>query len=86
MKNFLDKLYENVGGKVRVVAKVIGVVGCLAMVVGLVWAIGAMVTGEDWAVPIALGILGGGFVFLVSSWPIYGFGQMIDDVNNIRNK
>lgn len=79
-------MYDKIGKKICVLAKVIGVIGLLAVVVGLIWTIihlSDLYTYHD-VIGIPLGILGAGFVNFISSWIVYGFGQLVDDVHRIR--
>ncbi len=75
-------MYSNVGKKIMVIAQVIG---WLSLTAGFIlWVVflsdgysGTSLTG--W-----LSLLGGVIVFL-SSWFLYGFGQLVDDVRAIRS-
>lgn len=82
MKGFLDKLYENVGGKLRILAKIVGVIGLVLAVIGLL----LMMVGESAEFDIGLVMVIAGPVLLLCSWPVYGFGQLVDDVHEIRSK
>ena len=75
-------MYKNVGKVLCVMARIIGIIGLLAVVVGLIWTLSA----DPWMRWLPLIILGGGVVLFISSFPLYAFGQLVDDVHIIRNK
>ena len=75
-------MYKNVGKVLCVVARIVGIMGMIASFVGLIWLISAQ---WDSARIIALMILGGGIVLFISSFPFYGFGQLIVNVQYIRD-
>ena len=77
-------MYNNVGKTICVLGKILGVIGLLAVIVGLIWTL--TVLKSPWYIGIPLIVLGGGITLLLSSFVFYGFGQLIDDVHNIRNK
>lgn len=75
----LDKLYSNIGSKLKALAK-----GCF-----LVEAIGAISGGiylmveEDFLMGLGT-VVGGIIVAWVSSWLLYGFGEVIDKLADIE--
>ena len=82
MKQFFDRLYENIGNKIK----------NLAIAFFIVQAIGAIITGlillidsgfEDawWALFI---ILLGPVVAFVDSWLLYGFGEIVYKLTEIE--
>lgn len=77
-------MFSNIGKRIKKYAKYYAVCGFLFAAVGLVVAIGC---GFDDVGLICLisGVVVGCCTF-VSSWFVYGFGQLIDDVHEIRNK
>lgn len=75
-------MYRNVGKVLCVVARIVGIMGMIASAVGLIWLISAQWSSDR---IIALMVLGGGIVFFISSFPLYGFGQLIGDVHYIRD-
>lgn len=78
MEEKMKKMYQNVGKKIMTLAKVCGwiclIAGILSWFILLCIGYGYM----SW-----IGLLSGILSF-VSSWPLYGFGQMVDDVNAMR--
>ena len=77
-------MYNNIGKKVRGLAMVLG---WLLLIAGLIVAYLKLVangySGDDtigW-IGLALGAFG-----LISSWPLYAFGQLVDDTNAIRKQ
>ena len=72
-------MYENVGEKIKVCAVVMGWVLCfVGFVAGLaLFKVGALIT----LLCFVSGAMG-----LVASWPLYGFGQLIEDVSALRSR
>ncbi len=75
-------MYSNVGKKIMILAQVLGWVllgaGIILFLVVLSHGrSGKFLTG---GIGLAVGIFG-----FISSWFLYGFGQLVDDVNAIRN-
>ena len=80
--NIIQAFYDNSGGKLRILAKVIGVIGVPLVLIGLF----LMIAGDPADVTTGVILLIGGLTLQICSWPIYGFGQLIDDVHAIRSK
>ena len=79
----LDNLYENIGGKIKNWAKWIFIVELIgAIISGFV----LMCTDEDLRVYGLLALVCGPIVAWVSSWTLFAFGQLVEDVHAIRNK
>ena len=77
----LDNLYENIGGTIKSWAKWIFVVE----------TIGAVITGifllvEYHVLAGLLTLLFGPMVAFVSTWLLYAFGELVEDVHAMRNK
>lgn len=73
-------MYDNIGGKIKGLAKAIFIVLTIAAVIA---GIALMASDED-MIPIGLLImLGGPLVTWVSSWLLYGFGELIDKTCDI---
>lgn len=75
-------MYSNVGKKIMILAQVLGwvLLGAgiiLFLVVLFQGRSGNFLTG---GIGLAVGIFG-----FISSWFLYGFGQLVDDVRTIRN-
>lgn len=76
-------MYKNVGKKIMVLAQVLGWLLLIAgIIVGLVYLSNSY-SGDDMIGVIALAT---GVVSFISSWFLYGFGQLVNDVNVIKNK
>lgn len=82
----MKKMYMSVGNKIMVLAQIFGVV-CLAAMVCLAVSVlaqivfvGGGISSDVW---ICLIVFIGG---ILSSWLLYGFGQLVSDVNAIRQK
>jgi hypothetical protein len=78
-------MYSNIGRKIKILAMVIGWLGLAAGVVA--WFIlitdtwnGRYITADDGA---GCAALGAGVALLLSSWFLYGFGELIESVGEI---
>ena len=67
------------------------ILGILAMVLGLIATVFNVIVGEFWAVGICLIIVAAGllvifiaFFSIATIWALYGFGQVVNDVQSIR--
>lgn len=58
------------------------IIGWLCFVAGIIAGIILLATGEQ----IGWAVLGSGVVVLFSCWFIYGFGQLVHDVHEIKEK
>ena len=85
-------MYDNIGGKIKVLAVVVGILLLLGGIIA--WLILITNTYESWRdtyyqkaddwlgwVSLVSGIFG-----YISSWFMYGFGQLIEDTEVIRIK
>lgn len=83
MKDFLNKLYSNVGGKLQLIAKICGVVGLVCAAIGILVM---LLTGfDDEALLAGIICVVAGISCIVSSWPLYAFGQLVNDVHDMRS-
>lgn len=72
-------MYSNVGKKIMTLAKVLGWVFLIA---GLIITVGFVSEKREFLIviiPLISGIL-----LFISSWFLYGFGQLVDDVSAMR--
>ena len=71
-------MYNNIGKKIKILAKVIfGVEAVLTFIIGLA------LLGED-AVSGLLVLIIGPIIGWVSSWVLYGFGELVENVKEIK--
>ena len=80
------ELYSNIGNKVCALAKFCGICGVICAVLGLIAALyGFMDSYEEFFI---FGIFAAitGTLSLVSSWPLYAFGQITNDIHEMKNK
>jgi len=82
MKNLEKKLFSNIGSKLKGLAVVISIIGVLAVVVGIIIALIGAVDNADELVTVGLIVAGSGIMSWVSTWPLYTFGQITDDIHN----
>lgn len=76
-------MYKNVGKKVQKLATVIGIGLLIAGFISFIIMISA---GNKYLIPWAWFALGIGLISFVSSWFMYAFGQLVDDVHAMREK
>ncbi len=72
-------MYDNIGGKIKGLAKASFIVEAIAAVIT---GIALWVDTEEWWCSLIL--FCGPIVAWVSSWLLYGFGELIDKVSNIE--
>ena len=78
----MKAFYKNIGKKLQSLAKFIGGLGLVCVALGIV----CMLFGIDDDEFLIIGLIsaGSGFATLISSWPLYAFGQITDDIAAIR--
>ena len=69
-------MYDNIGGKIKILAKVSFIVAAIAEVIT---GITIMAVNDDLVVYGLLVMIVGPIVAWVSSWVLYGFGQLIEN-------
>ena len=74
-------MYDNIGGKIKGLATAIFIIEAI---VGIIYGIALMATDEDLILIGLLVLVGGPIVAWVSSWLIYGFGELIDKTCDIE--
>lgn len=79
-------MFNNIGNKVCGVAKFCGFLGLIAMIIGGLMLIFAIMDGEDFLLFTSPIVMASGLVCIISSWPLYAFGQITNDVREIKNK
>ncbi len=76
----LDNLYENIGSKIKNLAKWIFVIEAGAAVIAGLFLL------EENVLAGLLALIGGPLVAWIGSWILYAFGQIAEDVHAMRNK
>ena len=81
--------YDNIGGKIKNVAKwycwiTILLIWISAPILFIVILTNPYID-ESWWIPI-VGAIVGPFAVWLSSWPVYAFGEFVEDIHEIRNK
>lgn len=71
-------MYQNIGGKIKALACILGWLLCIAGVI--TWLV---LLGES--AGLAWGCLIGGVLSLCGSWILYGFGQLVENVQKLAN-
>ena len=74
-------MFDNVGGKIKTLAAVLGWIDLIA---GFIVAL-AFWTGEMGFWTGMIPLLAGAILF-AASWPLYGFGQLVEDVSALRQR
>ena len=73
-------MYNDVGNKSMSLAKILGFIFLFSGIIAFI-----ALLASDFSVGIAFSSLAGGALMFISSWFLYGFGQMVDDINAMRN-
>ncbi len=79
----LDNLYDNIGGKIKNWAQWIFIVEAIAAIIGGIFM---LFEGDDttfWGIIL---IIAGPVVAWVSSWILYAFGDIVENISDIRHK
>ena len=77
----MKKLFSNVGRKLQKLAGLCAICGIIALVVGVI----CMLTGWSDMVALGIALLIIGISSIIGALPLYAFGQITDDVHEIRN-
>lgn len=72
-------MYNNIGKKIKVLAKVCGWITLIGGFLIFFILLGDYWIDEIWYIPF-LALLG-----FISSWPLYGFGDLIENVQKIAD-
>ena len=87
MCSFVDGWYSDVGNKICALAKICGILGIVVGVVGAILCIVlALITGGGEFIALAPAVAVSGIAAVISSWPLYAFGQLVQDIHTIRYK
>lgn len=74
-------MYDNIGGKIKGLAKWVCIIGSIIMAISGIVCMGQ---GEDF-IPVGILLLILGPVLCwISSWMLYGFGELIEKISNIE--
>ncbi len=76
---FVDKLFDNVGGKIKGLARVLLILGTVISVLA-----GFILVAGDFAtigIPV---LLLGPLLSLISAWFLYGFGEIVENTSAIN--
>lgn len=76
-------MYSNVGNKLRTLARLCGVIGIVCAAICVLAEVITMFDEFNGIVAVSGLVLG--LLCVVSSWPLYAFGQLVDDVHAIRD-
>lgn len=79
--DLMGKLYGNIGGKLRILAMVCGALGIVCIAIGLFLELVTFFDAFNGIVLVTCGVLG--LACLLASWPLYAFGQLVDDVHKM---
>ena len=80
-------MYEEIGKKIKILARIIFVLKFIGSFVGSILCIINGINNASGMI-IAIGILGflfGGILAWVSTWVLYGFGELVDKVCDIAD-
>ena len=76
-------MYDNIGGKIKDLAKAMFIIEALgAVITGIV----LLATDDDLIFEGLLTLFCGPIAAWVSSWILYAFGELVEDIHAMRNK
>ena len=78
-------MYHNIGGKIKVLARIVCAIGIIA---ALLTAVGLWINNSSFHPTMAAGLtilLAGSVATYVTSLFIYGFGELIESTSKIRS-
>lgn len=74
----LDWLYKNIGGKIKLWAKIIFIVGAITfIIVGTIMVVGDMIDGNDFSEGLYV-LAVGPAVAWIATWILYAFGELVE--------
>lgn len=77
-------MYENIGGKIKGLAKVIGcILAGITILIGIISMFGSGDLGAAFMILLGTALIA--FLEIISTWAFYGFGQLIESAQNIEN-
>lgn len=83
-------MFDNIGGKIKALAKIVAWIGIiLSVVLGIVAMFSPVVyngTAYKGILPGILIIIIGALGSWISSWVMYGFGQIIENTDKLANR
>lgn len=77
-------MYHNIGDKVCTLAKFCGLIGIIVAIAGVLCFCVAFETSEDVLFIVSPILIAVGIVCVIGSWPLYAFGQITNDVHEMR--
>ena len=92
MKEKINFLWSDIGKKIKLLAKILAVLGVIGSVLAfIIFFFGGIVVIIDQGVGPGFVMMGLGFVYLIAgivgswvlSWFMYGFGELIEKTNEI---
>ena len=76
-------MFSNIGNKVCAVAKFCGYFGAICFLIGLGCTIFGFLDEEDLII-VGIPAMFYGLLSIISSWPLYAFGQITSDIREIK--
>lgn len=74
-------MYNNIGNKIKILAKVFCILGAIASVIGAI----CMFFNDAHILLCIIIAVAGSFFSWISTWLLYGFGEIIDKLCDIEN-
>ena len=75
-------MYDNIGGKIKGLAKTMFIVEAIGAVI---MGIALLTTDDDFILAGLLTLFCGPIVAWIGSWILYAFGELVEDVRDIRD-
>ena len=77
----MDVLFSNIGNKLMLLAKILAGIGIVCFCIAVVIEVVTLFDAFNGLLLLSMGL--SGVLILVSSWPIYAFGQLVNDVHRM---
>ena len=89
---FMDGLFDNIGSKLKLAAKIVALIEIICMVICLFGSfnVGNTMLAYNFPAIKALApisvLLSGALSVMLTAFPLYGFGQLVDDVHQMKRQ
>lgn len=78
-------MYTKIGKKIQKLAEVCGILCLIVSAFALLFALALVSNAAEIAIS-AFSVVISGVVGFIGSWPLYGFGQLVEDVSALRKR
>lgn len=78
-------MYTKIGKKIQILAEVCGILCLITSAFALIFVLAFVINEAEMSIS-AFSVVIGGVVGFIGSWPLYGFGQLVEDVSALRKR